>query len=551
MKEKLTLQKRLNGFFESESLGLRYYWVVMSLLIVASLVLLAAEFGYLNPSKLGIGLTEVLELDFWLAIIFLGDYLVRFYAANGKLGFVKYGYNVVDLIAIVSSLAGAPNSEAFRSLRFFRMFKSFRIARLLKIIKLLEPSHPYEKNSEAYGEVAYYDNLLDLHQKLIDSAANEEEIQNLLAEFLVKTDEILLNTNRAIEEASINSRVDDKQTFHMSFYESTSQLRSVLDRFNFDSFDWNFKKLEYLIRELGTLINAEHTKEEVTQLESQAPSRGEAFLKLLHGSLYEISMTFTIALTINIMLKLTGIYESIAPDPNTLRTFEAAMGALIVFITSFNLSYTNSKRANTDIAVIEFTNCLAILAERLKTLVCLNEESDLKKKEILNQLNTLFGIAALEIVNGVKAGNGHSLKYDTAISQCVGRIRATVDPYLQQADEITANRIEETMGELTRTLNKFQIISTIRAAIVFSALNHYVIRITYFVLVVISPLSSLLRLFAVNLMQRAFFKTATETDNAILTSSLSKLPVEDRILRRSCKISGILCVDPVTSKTAT
>lgn len=97
------------------------YEVFMSLLAIIAVIL-----ALLDILK-GL-LSWQIVLDNVILVIFILDYLVRFFIANNKKDFVKT--NIFDLIAII------PFNSVFRIFRVFKLAKLFRLAKVAKFTKL-------------------------------------------------------------------------------------------------------------------------------------------------------------------------------------------------------------------------------------------------------------------------------------------------------------------------------------------------------------------------------------------------------------------------------
>lgn len=300
------------------------------------------------------------------------------------------------------------------------------------------------------------------------------------------------------------------------------------------------KKLYYLVSELGLLLKSENTSLNIKLLNKGNLNRDIQFLKLIKISIKDILTTFSLAIAFNVLIQITQLHNYFSSVYEYIPLIEGGLGALIVFITSFNMSYTNGKRANTDLALIDFSNTLVAYAQRLKVMIDDNEKDQFKKDIILNKINTCFEIIGEGIITGTRKGNPYRLRFDTTIQESFDVINNILKSYIPHTDYADKLRITELEDHLIISANKFQTITNIRSAIIFSALNHWVIRITYFFLTVFSPISSIPRLFIVNLMQRSFYNTANETDEAIYNISLATLPIEERVLRRLCRINNVL-----------
>ena len=78
-------------------------------------------------------------VDNIIIIIFIIDYIVRFYLAENKKEFFKN--NIVDLI---SSL---PFNALFKGLRIFKIFRLFKFTKLTKLTKFIALTSRIIKNS--------------------------------------------------------------------------------------------------------------------------------------------------------------------------------------------------------------------------------------------------------------------------------------------------------------------------------------------------------------------------------------------------------------------
>lgn len=502
-------------------------WVIfINALIVASIIQLLGEYHVISFSFTH---EQNVKIDLIIASIFAVDYVARFYASPKRLKFFINPFNLIDLLAIIPSFIGLGQAKALRSLRIFR---ALRFLRIVKLIKSLDITDDYQKENKIDEELDYYNKLLAFYNNFsinVDATSNTSTIKTQTKQLIKSIESKITATNQA-----------EKQVFLLSFIELLGQVSAVLIKIEPNHSNLQLQKLKYLVNEIELLLKSENTKEKIIGLKNEKPSMHLQFARLVRLSLKDILSTFFAAIVINILISYSPIHKMIEPGLAQLSFIEGAMAALIVFITSFNMSYTNSKRATTDLAVIDFFNTLVIYSEQINLSIRNWEKTPDLKNKLLNQVDDYFGFIGLDVLNGVKKGNPYQLKFDTTIVECIDRMNTLVSPYFAKENDVSKNRISEIREQLISQLNKFQTLSTIRTAIIFNALNHWIIRITYFVLTSLSPFSALPRLFIVNLMQRAFYKTANETDNAIYNISLASLPIEDRVLRRLCRISGVL-----------
>ena len=109
----------------------RIYDISMIIVIILSLVPIA--------TKNNTGIMQIIDLV--SAVIFIIDYILRFYTADykikkGKASFILYPVTpmaIIDLIAILPTFI--PVSGAFRVLKLVRLLRSFRVFRVFKVVR--------------------------------------------------------------------------------------------------------------------------------------------------------------------------------------------------------------------------------------------------------------------------------------------------------------------------------------------------------------------------------------------------------------------------------
>lgn len=375
--------------------------------------------------------------------------------------------------------------------------------------------------------------LEEFYNKVASLKATETDRK----EILILLNKLINTVTNDIAEKKKRREVDEFQTFNLGFAEFVKEIKIIVERLNLKILKFNMKKLRIMMDEFKLMLNYQEKPTLLTRIKN---IRKEEIVQLCAKTLKPVLLTFLIALPLNILIKNSSYGVLFEPIISNLLAIETGMAALIVFITSFNLGYTNTKRGNTDLALIEFTNMLNIYARRIKFTLKLTEKDKEKRKKIYEDVNYFFNCIGMKIIEGVDKKNSYNLKFDITILQCFDSINDLVEKHVEKLDSVTRVRFRTVQDELIEAMNKFQIIATIRTSKIFVSMNSWLIRITYFVLAVIAPFTALPRLFIINFMQRAFFNVARETDNAIYNCSIAKLPVENRIVRRLCRISSIL-----------
>lgn len=385
-------------------------------------------------------------------------------------------------------------------------------------------------------QIKFYNSLFLFYQKMTQKTLTPADLKELLAE----THEKIIEIEGKVKSKNANSAIDDEKSFYLGYLELLEETEIALERFNIDHPKYYQEKLDFLIEETRQIIASRSPDAGLKKVESTRSIRAKNMWLLAKYTLRDVAMTLGVAIIFNLILKFTELDQFFAPVIDKLLPIEAGMSALIVFITSFNMSYTNTKRGKTDMALIELTNQLNIYA-RIIRLTINEKEPDSRKRSVLyHDIDYYFGNMAFNIIEGVRKSNPYHLKFDTVVLRSFDKIKELIDPYAFQLDDISRNRVFSVRDKLISDLNNFHTISTIRVPAIFSALNSWLIRITYFILGTIAPFAILPRLFAINFMQRAFYLTAHETDEAIFDTSLATLPVRERVMKRICRISKVL-----------
>lgn len=105
----------------------RIFQVLVTLIILFSSVMVGVgTFDFSNSFALNI----LFGLDVSVTIFFLIEILIRFFAEKKKMHFFKDGWNVFDLIVVVSSLIPSTGSSLL-------VLRLLRLARLLRIISFM------------------------------------------------------------------------------------------------------------------------------------------------------------------------------------------------------------------------------------------------------------------------------------------------------------------------------------------------------------------------------------------------------------------------------
>jgi voltage-gated sodium channel len=105
----------------------RIFQVLVTLIILFSSVMVGVgTFDFSNSFALNI----LVGLDVSITIFFLIEILIRFFAEKKKMHFFKDGWNVFDLIVVVSSLIPSTGSSLL-------VLRLLRLARLLRIISFM------------------------------------------------------------------------------------------------------------------------------------------------------------------------------------------------------------------------------------------------------------------------------------------------------------------------------------------------------------------------------------------------------------------------------
>jgi voltage-gated potassium channel len=113
-----------NSFIIKENLGfLNLLILVLSVYVLIALIVFT--FFDLPPD-----VKKLLQIiDDGICIIFLYDFFLRFYKADNKLVFMKWGW--IDLVSSIPSLPFMRFGRLFRMIRLFRILRAFRSVKVL------------------------------------------------------------------------------------------------------------------------------------------------------------------------------------------------------------------------------------------------------------------------------------------------------------------------------------------------------------------------------------------------------------------------------------
>ena len=113
------MQEKLSAIKESRAFQL----IVTAIILLSSIVVGVGTYEIVNDLFLRI----LLVLDIFITIFFVVEILIRFFAEHRKVDFFKSGWNIFDLIIVISSLIPTTGSSVL-------VLRLLRLARLLRVI---------------------------------------------------------------------------------------------------------------------------------------------------------------------------------------------------------------------------------------------------------------------------------------------------------------------------------------------------------------------------------------------------------------------------------
>lgn len=528
----MTVRKNLRKFYGASGTLVRLWQTFIYALVFVSIIELLMEYNFIPHTY---DIQTLKWADVTIAFIFLADYLFRLFIAENRKKFIVKPYNILDILAILPSfLVFMDGAQALRGARLIRAFRAFRIMRLIHIAHLIEKrTKPAPKvYIEARDEIRYYGALKMFY---------EEVRKGKKPHTLVRDTKTLFNSlNKEINDASVTATVDSRRTFAIAFYELARQAFPIIRHLQESPECANEqRKLRFILREMGDLLSAEAGLNESLKVEERETSRLAYLYLLLRGSINDVIFIATIAFCINLFIRIMNWDHILAPALEYISVVEGVLGTLIIMITTFNIRYANKKRHDMDIEAMRLMNFLTYYSTRIRTLLDNFEEDDNERKRVAKELKYYFDTIAFSMLHSAQAKDMQEVRFDTASMQVLERIRFAIKPYKEQLDTRTFDKYEEMHGNASLKINQFQVQATTSIPTLFNELNHWLIRMTYFLLLTLSPLASIPRIIVMYILQRAFFRTSQETDSAILSHSLARLPLEQRVVRRMCRIGAI------------
>lgn len=100
-------------------------FVIMGLILLSSAIFVADTYPIPNSVRIVLD-----RIDYCILIIFVGEYLIRFWCAEAKISFLFHPLSIIDLVAIIPFFLWSTN------IRFIRIFRWFRVLRLIRFINL-------------------------------------------------------------------------------------------------------------------------------------------------------------------------------------------------------------------------------------------------------------------------------------------------------------------------------------------------------------------------------------------------------------------------------
>ena len=116
MQEKLLEIKESRGF----------QFIVTAIILLSSIIVGVGTYEIVNEIFVRI----LLALDTFITIFFIVEILIRFFAEHRKLDFFRSGWNIFDLVIVISSLIPTTGSSVL-------VLRLLRLARLLRVISFI------------------------------------------------------------------------------------------------------------------------------------------------------------------------------------------------------------------------------------------------------------------------------------------------------------------------------------------------------------------------------------------------------------------------------
>ena len=116
MQEKLLEIKESRGF----------QFIVTVIILLSSIIVGVGTYEIVNETFVRI----LLALDTFITIFFIVEILIRFFAEHRKLDFFRSGWNIFDLVIVISSLIPTTGSSVL-------VLRLLRLARLLRVISFI------------------------------------------------------------------------------------------------------------------------------------------------------------------------------------------------------------------------------------------------------------------------------------------------------------------------------------------------------------------------------------------------------------------------------
>lgn len=123
----ILIRKKIASYLEEieKPIGRAINLLIMGLILLSSIIFIAQTYPISDSVR-----NIIDTIDRFIGVIFVAEYLIRFWCADNKLKFLLRPFSLLDLIAILPFILRLTN------IQYIRIFRWFRILKLIRFIDL-------------------------------------------------------------------------------------------------------------------------------------------------------------------------------------------------------------------------------------------------------------------------------------------------------------------------------------------------------------------------------------------------------------------------------
>lgn len=266
--------------------------------------------------------------------------------------------------------------------------------------------------------------------------------------------------------------------------------------------------------------------------------------QLVTSTSKEISITVTAWLWAHGVISYLWLFENqqfVQAIEKWAPVVQTGLAGLIILSTSIYVNLTLNKRAETDKALVKFTNSINQYAREIGIWINNSKLGNDEKEKVLSTVNYFFNNLAFNVIDRSKSDSDIPLGYDV-ILRSLKQIYDNYGPHVPE-DPVTKTHFSKLHQNCITSLNDLSALANLRAPRILEVWNSNLIRWTYFISIALQSLTFLPAQIFFNFAQRFFHTLAQDIDKSIQDDSVASIPVENRVVKVIARVGKLLSVN--------